>query len=201
MASIELQQILNKSLAIEARPQIRKEFQRAFQKKKNEMIADFLNHPVTVELKGGISSKNVSGTLGGITNLFSFIGFESGSDPIDPILEILERTTFDYINSSGKKINYRINLPLKEEIFEVTPFPYASGRSWARGIETGISGLGFYLKASRDSSRSGLGIQTKKRVRKKGVKFKNIKYISFLLKKYEQEFKNLQIWNHNINMS
>jgi hypothetical protein len=24
--------------------------------------------------------------------------------------------------------------------------PWAAGRSWAKGIETGISGLGFYLR-------------------------------------------------------
>jgi hypothetical protein len=193
MASIELQQILSKNLASESRLQVRKLFQKSFQKKKNEMIAEFLNHPVTQEIKGGVSANNLSGTLGNVTNLFSFIGFESGDDPIDPILEILEQTTFDFMSSSGNKINYRVNLPLKEQIFSVTPFPYSSGRSWVKGIETGISGLGFYLKVRRDSSRSGLGIQTPKRVRKKGVKFRNTKYISSLLKKYEIEFKNLQL--------
>ena len=39
------------------------------------MIAKFLNHPVTIEIKGGIDASNISGTLSGITNLYSFIGF------------------------------------------------------------------------------------------------------------------------------
>jgi hypothetical protein len=38
MASIELQQILSKNLASESRLQVRKLFQKSFQKKKNEMI-------------------------------------------------------------------------------------------------------------------------------------------------------------------
>ena len=93
---------------------------------------------------------------------------------------------------SKNKINYIVELPTKEQIFEVTPLPYASGRSWAKGIESGISGLGYYLKKRSNVSRSGFGIQSKNQVRK-GVKFRNTKYISSLLKKYEKEFQNLQI--------
>jgi len=86
MINLELEAELNKKLAQEVRPEIRKSFQKAFQKKKNEMIADFLNHPVTLEIKGGISATNISGTLsGGSGNLFSFIGFDSKDDPIEPI--------------------------------------------------------------------------------------------------------------------
>ena len=70
--------------------------------------------------------------------------------------------------------------------------PWATGRSWAKGIETGISGLGYYLLKNTDSSRSGLGIQWPRKVRKKS-KFKNTQYISALIKKYEKEFKNLQL--------
>ena len=58
-----------------ARVQVQKQGKAAFQKIKNRMIAEFLNHPVTVELKQGIDASNISGTLGGVTNLFSFIGF------------------------------------------------------------------------------------------------------------------------------
>mgnify|MGYP003133429180 CR=1 FL=1 len=192
MSSIELQQIINQNSAKESRTQVRNLFQKAFQKKKNQMIAEFLNHPISLELKGGISANNISGTLGGVTNLFSFIGFDSGYDPIDPIVEILETTIFQMTSFSGNKINYIVELPVKEEIFANTPLPYISGRSWAKGIETGISGLGYYLKKSSNVSRSGLGIQSKNLVRK-GVKFRNTKYISSFLKKYEKEFKNLQL--------
>ena len=84
-------------------------------------------------------------------------------------------------------------IPDAKEIFAVTPIPWATGRSWAKGIETGISGLGYYLKVDRDNSRSGLGIQSPRKVRKKGVKFNNISYISALIKKYKKKFENLEI--------
>ena len=71
-----------------------KEFKKKFDEVKEKMIKEFLNHPVSVEISGGASAGNISGTLGGITNLFAFIGFPSGDDPLHPILEILEKTNF-----------------------------------------------------------------------------------------------------------
>ena len=138
------------------------------------------------------SASNISGTLQGITNLFSFIGFDSEADPIDPVVKILQTTTFEQTSYRSNIINYRVNLPTKDQIFDATPLPYIPGRSWAKGIETGISGLGFYLKRKSKASRSSFGIQSEYQVRK-GVKFRNTKYISSLLKKYEIEFKNLQV--------
>jgi hypothetical protein len=176
-----------------ARGQVQKQFASAFQKVKNKMIAEFLNHPVTLEIKGGISSSNISGTLGGATNLFSFIGFDSGSDPIDPIEKLLYSTNFRFIRTTRNSVEFEIDIPEAAEIFSVTPMPWAPGRSWAKGIETGISGLGYYLKVNRDNSRSGLGIQSSKRVRRSGSRFKNTQYISALIKKYQKEFANLQL--------
>ena len=157
------------------------------------MIAEFLNHPVTLEIKGGTSSNNISGTLGGATNLFSFIGFESGSDPTDAIEKILSSTNFRFTRTTKNSVEFEIDIPEAAEIFAATPMPWAPGRSWAKGIETGISGLGYYLKISRDNSRSGLGIQSPRKVRKSGSRFKNTQYISALIKKYQKEFANLQL--------
>lgn len=184
---------LSKQVPKIARPQIEKRFRAAFQKVKNEMIAEFLNHPVTIEIKGGIGAKNLSGTLDGITNLFSFIGFDSSLDPTSQIENMLYKTNFKFDRYTNKEIIYSVYIPDAKEIFEVTPIPWATGRSWAKGIETGISGLGYYLKVDRDNSRSGLGIQSPRKVRKKGVKFNNISYISALIKKYKKKFENLEI--------
>jgi hypothetical protein len=184
---------LTKQIPKVARPQIERQLRTAFQKVKNEMIAEFLNHPVTIEIKGGVSAKNISGTLDGITNLFSFIGFDSTSDPTGDIENMLYKTDFKFDRYTTRSIEYSVYIPEAKEIFAVTPIPWATGRSWAKGIETGISGLGYYLKVSRNNSRSGLGIQSPRQVRKKGVKFNNISYISALIKKYKIKFENLEL--------
>ncbi len=184
---------INRQVPKLARGQVQKQFSSAFQKVKNKMIAEFLNHPVTLEIKSGTSSANISGTLGGATNLFSFIGFESGSDPTDAIEKLLYSTNFRFTRTTSNSVEFEIDIPGAAEIFAVTPMPWAPGRSWAKGIETGISGLGYYLKINRNTSRSGLGIQSPRKVRKSGSKFKNTQYISALIKKYEKEFANLQV--------
>jgi hypothetical protein len=176
------------------RNEIQKRGRAAFQRIKNQMIADFLNHPVTIEIKQGAGAQNISGTLGGATSLYSFIGFdESLGDPTKQIENILQETNFEFATIKGKSIEFSIYIPDPKDVFDATPMPWASGRSWAKGIETGISGLGYYLKVERDNSRSGLGIQSPRKVRKNGVKFKNVQYISALLNKYRKEFQNLTI--------
>jgi hypothetical protein len=183
---------LDKFLAPSVKPEITRRIRKTFQREKNKMIAEFLNHPVTVEIQAGIASENISQTLAGITNLFSFIGFEQGYDPISPITEFLQTSVqINFVRTTGRSIIYRIEIPEASDIFEITPMPWASGRSWAKGVETGISGLGYYLKVEANS-RSGLGIQTQNQVRKK-VKFQNVPYISSLIKKYQKQFKNLKI--------
>jgi hypothetical protein len=182
---------LKKEIPILLKKDIEKIVKKAFQKKKNEMIAEFLNHPVTLEIKGGVNASNISGTLSGLTNLFSFIGFESSEDPIKPIIDKLQETRVVFNGFQGNRIVFNAEIPNAEEIFKLTPLPYMSGRSWAKSIETGLSGLGYYLKRKSTKSRSGLGIQAQKPVR--SVKFKNTKYISAFLKKYRKEFNNLEI--------
>ncbi len=180
----------NKQLPKLALSQTKKIVRRAFEKKKTEMIANFLNHPVTIEIKGGTNAKNISNTLNGITNLYSFIGFPEGEDPITPIVEVLQTTNLRFTNITIKNINFTAELPEPADIWKVTPLPYNIGRSWAKSIETGLSGLNFYLN-KRKGSRSGLGIQSKRRVR--SVKFKNTKYISDFIKRWKKEFEDIEL--------
>jgi hypothetical protein len=60
-----LQNQLPRLLQSEARRIVQKEFQKI----KNKMMAEFLAHPVTREIEGGINAQNISQTLNGITNL------------------------------------------------------------------------------------------------------------------------------------
>lgn len=157
---------------------------------KDSIIEEFNNHPVTVEIDGGISASNISGTLNGLTNLYSYIGFDAGQDPIAPIKKELEKINITYTTLNNGTMVYKIDFPSAESIFKVTPMPWAEGRSWARGIEQGISGIGFYLKSVKNS-RSGLGIQSQKQVRS-GFRFRNTKYISALINKYKEKIQNLE---------
>jgi len=162
-----------------------------FNKIKNEFIEEFMNHPITQEIQGGISATNSSGTLGGITNLYSFIGFDEGTDPIRPIEELLKKSNYRILfNNRSAEATVIFDIPTAAQIFEITPMPWAIGRSWARGIETGISGLGYYLKKTKNS-RSGLGIQSTSQQVRSGVMFKNSKYISDLINRFNKELKEL----------
>jgi hypothetical protein len=162
-----------------------------FNKIKNEFINEFMNHPITQEIQGGISATNSSGTLNGITNLYSFIGFDEGTDPIRPIEELLKKSNYRVLfNNRSAEATVIFDIPTAAQIFEITPMPWAIGRSWARGIETGISGLGYYLKKTKNS-RSGLGVQSTSQQVRSGVMFKNSKYISDLINRFNKELKEL----------
>ncbi len=184
---------------LQADKQYQKEINRIidqeFNKIKNEFIDEFMNHPITQEIKGGISATNISGTLGGITNLYSFIGFDEGTDPIRPIEELLKKSNYRIIyNNKSVDATVIFDIPTAAQIFEITPMPWAVGRSWARGIETGISGLGYYLKKTKNS-RSGLGVQSSTEQVRAGVMFKNSKYISDLIIRFNKELKQLNKLN------
>lgn len=167
-----------------------KTFKERFDRIKKDMIKEFNSHPVTIEILSGPTGPNISGTLGGKANLFSFIGFDSSDNPIQPIIEILEKTSYSDAGVSRQGRKFNISLPTTEDIFIATPMPWAGGRSWAKGIESGISGLGYLLNKSTSSSRSGVAIQADKKVRT--AKFKNVQYISALLNKYKKKFKELK---------
>lgn len=172
---------------------LRKDFNDIIQDKfntiKNQLIQEFLSHEVTKEIKAGPNASNTSGTLNGKGNLFSFIGFNEGDDPIQDILNILESIEVKFIKDIPSGNQFIINFPESNEIFAATPMPWASGRSWAKGIESGISGLGYYLLQKSSKSRSGEALQTS--VNLNGARFKNTKYISSLLAKYKKQILNL----------
>ena len=154
-----------------------------------EMIQEFEQHPISKEIDGGITDYNISETLNGITNLYSFIGFNSGDRPLEPIKQELQKIKLRYNIASRGEITFTIDFPTAKDIFRVTPLPWATGRSWAQGIETGISGLGYYIK-QKENSRSGLGVQSQKQIRS-GARFKNTKYISELINKYNKKILDL----------
>ena len=91
---------------------------------KKEMIREFLAHKITAEILAGPESTNTSGTLGGYGNLFSFIGFSKSDRPIEPIIRILEQTSYRLSGMTQRgTMKLTITLPSPQDIFEVTPLP------------------------------------------------------------------------------
>jgi hypothetical protein len=180
------------------RPQVEDGLRNIVDDIKKQMIEEFMNHPVTEEIMNGYNSENISNTLGGYGNLFSFIGFDFGDAPIMPIIDILEKTNVVFSRSGRNILTANITLPSAQDIFAKTPMPWASGRSWAKGIESGISGLGFYLN-SYGKGNSNAGIQVKSKMR--GGRFKNVPYISALLNKYRVLFSKINYEQTNIKIS
>jgi len=189
---IDVQNALKRQAPKALRRDFEKDINKKFKDLKNEMIKEFLTDPVNIELLEGAGASNISGTLGGVSNLFAFIGFNSGEQPVSPILQLLEGTQIIYkqeIRQRGIGVEFEVSLPTAEDIFMVTPLPWASGRSWAEGIERGLSGLGYLLRKS--DGRSGAAIQSRVKKVRSG-RFQNRPYISSLIKRYRKRFENLK---------
>ena len=161
--------------------------------KQQNLIKKFKTHPITIEIDGGPRATNSSGTLGGYGNLFSFIGFSSGGDPTNIIEKIFKekiRFKVKRKNASGK---YTIvfYIPSLEEIYALTPLPWAAGKSWVDGIERGMSNVGSYLYSASGfgSSVSGTGLQSENKT--SGVSFKNTPYVAKLLENFKNRLKRL----------
>tara|TARA_R110002020_G_scaffold147245_5_gene322515 strand:+ start:3692 stop:4324 length:633 start_codon:yes stop_codon:yes gene_type:complete len=162
------------------------------QKKQDRLVKNFKTDKITIELKAGPTASNSSGILGGYGNLFSFIGFSAGENPTGVIEKIFEqkfRFKVRRINKTGKyKITFFI--PSTEEIYGLTPIPWASGSSWVDGIEKGMSNVGSFLYSSRGfgQSNSGTGIQAKNK--SSGVTFRNTPYTTRLLNNFKRTLVN-----------
>jgi hypothetical protein len=157
--------------------------QKEVEKEKSLFRTNFESHPVTQELDAGENASNNSGTLGGYGNLFSFLGFNRGSNPTAPVKSLIQKIALDRnVQTAKAGFKIKINIPSKEEFAAVTRLPWESGRSWLLDIERGISGLGAYLFGRFEASRSGSGIQSK--FNYSGRKFQNVKYFSEMYSKF-----------------
>lgn len=162
-----------------------------FNQIRQEMLDEFTNHPITEEIDMGPKLGWNSPFLGGQGDLFSFIGFNRDDNPTEPIKKMLKGLRFYTVFSKGLDHKFEVRFfPTMEDISKVSPMPWAEGRSWAKGIESGISGLGNYLnietKYDPPNFRSTAGIQTKNKVR--GGQFRPTKYLSDILSRYRAKF-------------
>lgn len=170
---------------------------REFDAAKADLIREFLEHDVTQEIKGGNTANNISHTLDR-GNLFSFIGFEEGTEDevIANVVEELEEKTYleeglvgkPVVNNNVIEYRFRAYTPNKGDLEEVSKMPWDEGQSWLYGIEEGISGFGQYIFHKFFSKgRSHTGLQ-KEGIEQSGD-FKPTSYITALIDKFRARMK------------
>ena len=158
------------------------------------MMRDFLEHPVTLELKEGPNSVNISNTLNGEGNLFGFLGFFNTQDPTYELEDMLMRIGYERSSIRKNVINYRIkNMPSKKDIEAATPMNWGKGTSWAYAVENGEfngdAALSHYIFKSWSGSRSQAGFQIKGDTYSE-EQFHPKPYISDIMQKFQDRINN-----------
>lgn len=155
---------------------------------RDNYINEIENHPISQEIMDGPGADNLSRTLDGPGNLFSFIGFDRSDSPLNKVKIFIKNNTFiKFKNTKNGIFNFTIFTPSLDEIHEKTPMPFEEGKSWTKGIERGISGFSNYLYGLIfPESRSGRAIQSENKVRKSN--FKPRPYLSKLYKNFLDRF-------------
>ena len=144
------------------KPLVEQRIKNAFDKERKKLLDNFENSDITKEIDAGPNASNSSNTLGGYGNLFTFIGFESGSDPISPLRSLLARSIqIKTIRKKRDVLAFTLNfsVPTIEEIKAVAPMPWSTD-NWVEAVEKGLSGLGQYMYTKNSKrGRSGRAIQ------------------------------------------
>jgi len=129
------------------------------------LINDFEQHPITREIEAGPTAENMSNTLSGYGNLFSFIGFNLGSNPLEELRAFLSKRIKINVNKRFKALEFTVRAPDRREVETRTRMPFETANSWARMLEAGMSGFSFYMFKKSRASRSGKGIQIDNEIR------------------------------------
>jgi hypothetical protein len=167
--------------------------QEEMSKIKQELLEDYNDHPVTRELEAGADSENISQTLNGIGNLTTYIGFQEGSNPTEPVRNKLNTVTLNpkaKVSDSDSNLSFEFDViaPSIEEIEAVGSLPFEQGNSWIRGIENGISGFGAYIYGRMfKNSRSGKGLQGRRTFRQGN--FRPVSYMNEIMTKFYTKVK------------
>jgi len=189
---------------LKGRPIARKKAYNLFYRAKAKMLRRFDEDLITLEIAAGPSYgvANISGTLDGYGNLFSFLGFERSDKPIEAMRSLLDAATrwegepvFD-----GKSWLYRIFQPTREELANTTKLEWTS-TPWIDFIEHGAPNINYYLnlkKADKSGlSRSKYGFQVAEEVNE-DLDFKSRDYITDrILKNFRETINGSSIQNDN----
>jgi len=165
----------------------------------HNLLKDIINHPISKDIVAGPEA-NGSSLTGGIPNLFSFIGFPEGSDPISLLLDIFSKNNVRLLPPNKGRIikkqdsitfEFPVIMPSLSEIRRATPLPFSPDKSWTEAVETGLWGLSHYLYGLAlnppryfATSRSGPGIEASNPVRSK--EFSPAPYLTEILNNFRK---------------
>jgi len=166
-----------------------------FKRNQQILLKEFNNHKITTELKAGPLASNLSGTLDGYGNLFSFLGFFHTRNPTEELEGLLSSLKIKKTTRRGNVLYYRINLPNKNEIESVTRMDWGAGTSWALAVETGNfngdAAVSHYIFKTWIKGRSKEGVQIKSQYSEN--KFSPTPYISEILENFQKRINNAMV--------
>jgi hypothetical protein len=176
-------------------------------KAKKELIDEFKNHEYSKEIADGEHASNSSSSLGGKGNLFSFIGFEQGSEPVDWVTSDLKENigirkfAEKVVQRKDKTIyTFEVVAPTFTELDERHPMPEWTNKGWMSSVRRGISGFRSYIywkMFDPEVSRSTTGVQAKKggkpgagpAILRAGSYKAPLRYLSEMLQDFKNKFK------------
>ena len=180
---------MRKTVRKRIRPHFVTRSEEAFERAKKDLISEVRNHPLSQDLMSHSKSDYLpKGTL------FGFLGFNAGEHPVQDLLDFLdEKLEFRPAKNVGADLKLRIQIyvPNKEDfskhgLFEMR---WHSGRSWPVALESGVSGLPYFLSIkNKGHSLEGIQAKTKdgalQKVREED--FGGIKYLTPIFSKFRQ---------------
>jgi len=158
-----------------------------YEESKDNFLNNFESHPVTKELDGGNNAANISTTLNGIGNLFTFIGFYQNDTPIGKLRNAIKKQFSFKKSKTNTGVRFIITHPTLNKLKQETPMPWETGKSWVAGIEKGISGFGNYMYKRFVEGRSKKGLQAKDTIRQGS--YKPTRYMSELIDSFIKQVK------------
>jgi hypothetical protein len=161
-----------------------------FEKAQETFLNEFNSSSITKEIESGPSAANISNTLGGIGNLFSFIGFRDSDNPIEELRDFIKNNFRLSKKRKSTSISFEIEYPNLNKIKNITRMPWETGNSWAIGIERGISGFSNYMYKKFVEGRSKEALQTKNRIRNNS--FKPTNYISSMINNFVKNIEKIK---------
>lgn len=163
------------------------------EKAKEALLEEFDSSPVTKEIEAGPDLAESQILPGGYGNLFSFLGFERGTDPITPVRQLLDK-----IYMVRKPVimerywKFTIRTPSETDFEREAPMTWESGRSWVEAVTHGLSGFSHYMFSLKEGrfkgSRSSTGTQVKANLRSTAEYFAGVGYVIGMLGRFKRKF-------------